>query len=196
MVQRTHIGAKVGATRVTDGGDAIEGLVLPQLDLCVMNPPFTRSVGGNLLFGSKPEAERAVMQRDLRRVMALHNVQANVTAGLGSVFSALGDRVLKPGGQLALVLPRAVLAGVAWTPTRELLARHYHVRAIVVSHEPGGWNFSENTDLSECLLVARRLADGEQASDTKVVNLWRRPRNSIEALAVTHQLAKVPGASL
>src|SRR5439155_395832 len=81
-------------------------------------------------------------------------------------------------------------------PTRELLARQYHVRAIVVSHEPGGWNFSENTHISECLLVARRLTDGEQAGNTKVVNLWRRPRNSIEALAVTHQLATVPGASL
>ncbi len=27
---------------------------LPQLNLCVMNPPFVRSVGGNLLFGSFP----------------------------------------------------------------------------------------------------------------------------------------------
>jgi hypothetical protein len=28
---------------------------VPQLNLCVMNPPFVRSVGGNLLFGSLPD---------------------------------------------------------------------------------------------------------------------------------------------
>jgi hypothetical protein len=31
---------------------------IPELDLCVMNPPFVRSVGGNLLFGSLPDKER------------------------------------------------------------------------------------------------------------------------------------------
>src|SRR5262249_30916413 len=114
----------------------------------------------------------------------------------GAIFTALGDRVLKPGGQLALVLPRAVLSGAAWRPTRALLARKYHVRTIVVSHEPGGWNFSEHTDLGECLLGARRLVPGEEPGPTKVINLWRRPRTSVEALAVAHRLAKVAGASL
>jgi hypothetical protein len=188
--------AAAGPTRRTPVVTTQEEVEVPTLDLCVMNPPFTRSVGGNLLFGNRPEAERAEMQRDLRSMMARLNVPANVTAGLGSVFGALGHRLLNPGGQLALVLPRAILSGIAWAPTRELLARDYHVRSIVVSHEPGAWNFSENTDLSECLLVARRLAEGEVAGPTKVINLWRRPRNSIEALAVAHQLASVPGASL
>ena len=31
-----------------------ESVTLPDLDLAIMNPPFTRSVGGNLLFGSLP----------------------------------------------------------------------------------------------------------------------------------------------
>src|SRR4030095_9872915 len=130
------------------------------------------------------------------RLLTRYHVEGSVTAGLGSIFCALGDRILKPDGQLALVLPRAVLSGVAWAPTRALLARNYHVRTIVVSHEPGGWNFSENTNLGECLLVARRLAPGEQPGPTKVINLWRRPRTSIEALAFAHRLAQVRGASL
>ena len=37
---------------------------LPNLDICVMNPPFTRSVGGNLLFGSsKQKKDRPIQQR-------------------------------------------------------------------------------------------------------------------------------------
>lgn len=39
---------------------------VPRLDLCVMNPPFVRSVGGNLLFGSLPD-DRGRMQAELKR---------------------------------------------------------------------------------------------------------------------------------
>ena len=39
---------------------------LPEFDLCVMNPPFVRSVGGNLLFGSVPD-QRGLMQKELAR---------------------------------------------------------------------------------------------------------------------------------
>jgi hypothetical protein len=196
-IQADLLGAVTpAATRVTGAGDRAEVVEVPVLDLCVMNPPFTRSVGGNLLFGNLPEKTRKVMQRDLRKLVHSYRVEASITAGLGSVFTALGHRLLKPEGQLALVLPRAVLAGVAWAPTRGLLARHYHVRAIVVSHEPNGWNFSENTKLSECLIVAKRLRDGEEPRPTKVVNLWRRPRNSIEALALAQQIINSRGVSL
>ena len=195
-IRRERSAADAGATRRRAAGTTRREVEVPALDLCVMNPPFTRSVGGNLLFGNRPEGERAAMQRDLRRLLTRYHVEGSVTAGLGSIFCALGDRMLKPDGQLALVLPRAVLSGVAWAPTRALLARNYHVRTIVVSHEPGGWNFSENTNLGECLLVARRLAPGEQPGPTKVINLWRRPRTSIEALAVAHRLGQVRGASL
>jgi len=177
-------------------GDTPTEVEVPMLDLCVMNPPFTRSVGGNLLFGSLPDEVRRVMQGDLKRLVDRQSIPANVTAGLGTVFTALGHRLVKPNGQLALVLPRAVLSGVAWTQTRDLIARDYHVRAIIVSHQPNGWNFSENTKLSECLMVARRLGQGETAEPTKVINLWRKPKNSIEALAVAKQVVNTPGASI
>jgi hypothetical protein len=35
----------------------------------VMNPPFVRSVGGNLLFGNLPELDRGVMQDKLKRLV-------------------------------------------------------------------------------------------------------------------------------
>ena len=51
------------AARVSGGGSqgAEEGVTatLPDLDLAIMNPPFTRSVGGNLLFGSLPPQRTA-----------------------------------------------------------------------------------------------------------------------------------------
>ena len=138
------------------------------------------------------------MQALLRRLVASPrlNVQANITAGLGSVFAAIGHRQVKPGGQISLVLPRALLSGVAWEPTRRLLAETCHVRYVIVSHQPGAWNFSENTDLSECLIVAQRLRPGESANSTKFVNLWVKPSTGVEALTVADLIRRSHGARL
>ena len=141
-----------------------EEIPLPNLDLCVMNPPFTRSVGGNLLFGNAPEPERRQMQRRLQRILRSHTNYTSITAGLGSPFVLAGHLTLRPNGRLALVLPKALLSGVAWDKTRNLLRDHYVLEWIVVSQDPERWNFSENTDLSEVLVVARKRAAGEHHS--------------------------------
>ncbi|MBL3677648.1 MAG: hypothetical protein JKP92_09160 [Alphaproteobacteria bacterium] len=167
---------------------------LPQMDLCVMNPPFVRSVGGNLLFGSLADKERNALQKELKEQVT--RVQgANITAGLGSVFVALADRNLKPGGRLAFVLPSALVSGEAWAPTRELLARKYHLETVVISHDSERPNFSENTDLSELLFVARRRVNGEKAGPTTFINLWRVPptvHGALDFVGRVHYYAKEP----
>jgi hypothetical protein len=51
------------AERATDAQRQPEQLRLPPLDLVCMNPPFTRTCGDNLLFGSLPKTERTRMQK-------------------------------------------------------------------------------------------------------------------------------------
>jgi len=166
---------------------------LPSLDLCVMNPPFTRSVGGNLLFGSVPDNERKSMQTELSKLLKNPRVQASSTAGLGSVFVAAADPHLKAGGRMALVLPKAILSGVAWQKTRQLLGQRYALEHVIASHDPERWNFSENTDLSEVLIVARKTGDSPSATDTDCspvfVNLWKNPTTIVEALSIAHSLS-------
>jgi hypothetical protein len=155
-----------------------------------MNPPFTRSVIGNLLFGSFPDKERAKMQAALKNLVKNRQVQTNITAGLAAVFVALADRYVKCGGRLALVLPKALLSGVAWEPTRDLLRKKYDVEFIVASHDPERWNFSESTSLSEILLVARKKEEGnnshkiENDGTLTCINLWRNPDTVFDALTV------------
>ncbi len=166
---------------------------LPDLDVCVMNPPFTRSVGGNLLFGSLPEAERQGMQRELSKLLQRPTIHASSTAGLGSVFVATGDLHLRAGGRMALVLPKALLSGVAWQETRHLFRLRYQLEYLVVSHDPARWNFSENTDLSEVLVVARKVGDPHRptapAGNVLCLNLWKNPSTAVEALSVAHAVA-------
>jgi hypothetical protein len=185
------------ATQHVTGEDVKEVAVaqLPDLDLCVMNPPFTRSVGGNLLFGSVPEAERDLMQEKLKELVKKPRngrTLASITAGLGSVFVAAADRYIKPGGRIALVLPKALLSGVAWDRTRSLLRQNYRLEYLVASHDPQRWNFSESTDLSEVLLVAKKNGGNNSQRNGNVValNLWRNLATVFESLAVANQVAE------
>ena len=188
--------ASRGAERVSGEGSrgAAEGVTatLPDLDLAIMNPPFTRSVGGNLLFGSLPQAERRKLQTELSR--RLKSRQASATAGLGSAFVAAAAPKLRPGeGRLALVLPATVCTGPSWEQTRSLIERDFSLDMVISSHDPLRWNFSDSTDLSEALLVATRRPEAgiSGAHRTTFVNLWHNPDGVLDA----HRVAQAVTAT-
>ena len=158
---------------------------IPKLDLCVMNPPFVRSVYGNLLFGSLPD-ERGELQKELSRRTKVLGISA--TAGLGAAFVSLADKRIKPRGRIAFVLPMALATGEAWGQTRKLIATQYHLEVVIASDDAARPNFSENTDLSEILFVARRLREKERAVSTHYINLWRNPRSIHEALDLSDRV--------
>ena len=103
-----------------------------------------------------------------------------------------GDRALKENGRIALVLPKALLSGIAWKPTRELINRHYLIEYLVVSQDPERWNFSENTSLSEVLVVAKKVGESSGESQGKVtcVGLWKNPATSFESLSIAQTLTE------
>lgn len=203
MAQIDLMGESRGAARVTGKGGLATAAPLPKLDLCVMNPPFTRSVGGNLLFGSVPPNQRKIMQRKLAGLLKRGEgtpwgLQASSTAGLGSVFVAVADKYLKNGGRMALVLPQAVASGVAWEQTRKLLAERYILECMVVSHDPRRWNFSDSTNLSEILLIAKRKESDNSENDaqTTCVNLWKNPDSVMDAMTMASIVARTEPADL
>jgi hypothetical protein len=179
--------------RVAVTGQAPDKIVLPDFDICIMNPPFTRSVGGNLLFGSLPQKERAELQKVLSDLLRQKSLSGIGQAGLGAVFFFIADTYLKENGRIGLVLPRSVLSGVAWEKVREKLLKDYLVEFVITSYQtPNGWNFSENTSLSEVLLIARKAPEEERKkSFTLFVNLTRKPTSEIEATSLGRELIAV-----
>lgn len=178
---------------------ADEGVIatLPALDLAIMNPPFTRSVGGNLLFGSLPAADRRKLQNELSRRLKTH--RASATAGLGAAFVAAASPRLRPGeGRLALVLPATVCTGPSWEPTRSLVERDFALDVVIASHDPLRWNFSDSTDLSEALLIATRRPDSGAGTErrTTFVNLWRNPDSVLDAHRVAQAVASSTPATV
>ena len=187
--------------QVTGGGSrgVAEGAraTLPQLDLAIMNPPFTRSVGGNLLFGSLPAAERRRLQDELSR--RLKSRQASATAGLGAAFVAAAVPKLEPGeGRLALVLPLTVCTGPSWAQTRALIEQEFTLDVVITSHDPQRWNFSDSTDLSEALLIATRRPrqPAKAGFRTTFVNLWRNPDGVVDAHRVAQAVTATTSANL
>jgi hypothetical protein len=164
-------------------------ITLPGFHICIMNAPFTRSVGGNLLFGSLPKDERKELQKVLSQLLKEKGLTGIGQAGLGAVFVFIADKYLVEGGRIGLVLPRAVLTGVSWEKVREKLLNDYHIEYIITSYETNNqWNFSENTDLSEVLLVARKKNGDEENQYTFFVNLWKKPSNELESIYLGTQL--------
>ena len=110
-------------------------------------------------------------------------------AGEGLLFLCLADMRLKKDGKLCFVLPKNLLSGISWFLARALLAAKYHLQYVVVSYEPGASNFSESTNLSECLFVAQKVAEEHNANEkTTFVTLLRKPRTSIEAIALSNSI--------
>jgi hypothetical protein len=98
------------------------------------------------------------------------------------LFVPLAEKHVKSGGRIAFVLPIAVATGEAWSAIRKRIADRFHLEVVITSHDSERPNFSENTDLSEVLFIARRLAAKEKTGLTIYVNLWRNPRSIHEAL--------------
>ncbi|RLG43685.1 MAG: hypothetical protein DRN81_06030, partial [Thermoproteota archaeon] len=184
-----------GQKRVSVARRKEETIVLPKFHICIMNPPFTRSVGGNLLFGSLPRKERVKLQKSLNMLLREKGLTGIGQAGLGAVFVFIADKYLVENGRMGLVLPRAVLSGVSWQKVREKLLERYHVEYVITSYETNNqWNFSENTDLSEVLIVARKKRGGERPRYTFFVNLWKKPSNELESIYLGSQLKNLYGS--
>jgi hypothetical protein len=171
-----------------------EEIEIPKCDIVIMNPPFSRSAKPNVKFGYKEEKIKELLSKELRRLGEALGFKGIGQAGLAAYFILLGDKLLKNGARMAVVLPRAFLSGVAWAKIREKLLKGYELEYIISNHEPGDktervepWNFSENTHLGEVLIVARKTLRPLENRTVSIVNIYNKPRNEIEALLLAHQ---------
>ena len=163
-------------------------------DLVIMNPPFTRATnheGARASVVNPAFAAFEATEDDMGAMGARLNAKGKGTAyhgnaGIASAFAALGDRKLKPGGVLALVLPLSAAAGLSWQRFRQMLERSYaDVSVLSIAAINREMSFSSDTGMAECLVIARKRRAGESAeSRIHFTSLARRPQGFAHAAAL------------
>lgn len=171
----------------------------PDIDVVIMNPPFSRSANPKVKFGYSEDDIKKAMDNELKKLTKSLGMEGIGQAGLGAYFILLGDKLLHAGGRMGIVIPRAILSGVSWGKIREVLSRGYKIKYVVSNHDPGDreqgiepWNWSENTDLSEVLIVVekRECERTETEDNVLYINLWNKPKNEVESLLISQQVIK------
>ena len=183
------------------GAKGVTGTIVqrPVADLVISNPPYTRrgADGGQedaiARVFDLPQGDTASQDAIKKQTSALlKGTPANQIAGHGSSFTVLADRLVNPGGRIALVLPATALTGESWQEIRAMLSAGYEVEFVVSSHDPDLRTMSYDTGIAEGLLVARKLRNGETPSGRgRFVNLWRAPRQQTDSLALVSAINKM-----
>ena len=155
------------------------------LDVVIMNPPFTNNEKRGAKFA--PEVRDAMRERE-REVKSIVGKSDTLAASaiepnaLRSFFTPLADRLADArSGTFSEVMPTTALTGTSGTPERELLTQRFHVEIVVTSHDLNHPNFSENTDITESLMVCRRKS-GSELTSSRFINLTRMPRTLEQAI--------------
>lgn len=163
-------------------------------DLVIMNPPFTSNtkhrdaesgvIAAAFAAFDAPEEDQTAMAEQMGE--KAKGTCYHGHAGLGSAFAALANAKLKPGGVIALVLPLTALRGSAWKEFRKMLATKFTDLTLVsLTGEEGEISFSADTGLAECLVVGRKLRDGESPEGrAEFISLSRRPSDVAQAVVM------------
>ena len=129
------------------------------MDWILMNPPYSRTRGGQSVFdvAGLLEEERKACQD--RWGILVKDQPVIRTAGLAASFLALARQKCKPGGRIGFVLPLSAAFAKAWDKTRQMLEHDFEdITAITVAagQALGRDALSADTNMEEMLLVASK----------------------------------------
>ena len=166
-----------------------------------MNPPFTRP--GSDWEGSERAEDYIkhfrglstglVAQKDMAKSLSRYTKDTcyHGYAGIASAFAAPAHKKIKPGGVLALVLPLSAASGLSWEGFREMIARHYTGLTVltIAAADDDDISFSADTDMADCLVIARKLNPDETPQDRVFfTSLRRRPQGFPHASSLAGSL--------
>ena len=172
--------------------DAKFSFPIEGLDLVIMNPPFTNNVKRGAKFDGTVLKEMRDREQELTSLVSSRDALAGAAIDSNSVatfFRTLADHLIdRDHGVLAEVLPTTALIGSVGVNERALRNDRFRIDCVVTSHDPNRPNFSENTNITESLMVSRRRTDvGDR--QPKFINLRRMPKNTSEAIECSDAIA-------
>ncbi len=176
---------RVGQRRMTPSGYREAKPNLKNLcDVVIMNPPYTRNSIRNL---SLPASERKKVQQHevelARKTSDYVHREAIHQSTAFTFFAPIADRLLNREGTLAIVQPFTACTAPAATGYRKILTdpTRFKIELIITSHDNRRIFFSENTNIHESLVIARRPTSENLHKSTAFVSLAVNPASASEA---------------
>ena len=197
----TNPATVMGSTRVRTTASVIAEAKDGTFDLVIMNPPFK---GNTSHEGNEPDVANpafsglGINEQDSKAMSKRSKNLAKGTcaqgnAGMATLFAALSHLKVKPGGVIALVLPLSAAAGQSWQKFRDTLGADYtDVTVLSIANTQSRMSFSADTGMAECLVVARRLREGETPGRPMFCSLSERPNNYPQGTALATVLNRGP----
>ena len=178
-------------TRVSqvDTGAEADGEEAPRIesaDLVIMNPPFTRDSLRHDQFSRAEEKQIKDREKVLMGETAAH------LSGNSGPFLVLGEHLTDPEtGTLAAILPLSAATAPSGLKIRKMLAEKFWVEMVVTSHDPLRINFSENTNISETMIVCRCWNSGVKTKPpTKFFNLAINSDRPTDAVSLAEKVLR------
>ena len=151
-------------------------------DIAIMNPPFTRDSLRHDQFGI--EVEKGLKKRE-KSVLVGTPVHRS---GNSNGFLVLAEKHLEErGGRMGFVLPLGTATYPSALATRQMLARKFHVKYLVVSYDPRRIYCSGNTNIGEMLVVLERKQE-DSVPPTAVIKLTQSPATASDAIACAESI--------
>lgn len=138
------------------------------VDWVLMNPPYSRTRGGQSAFdlAGLTEADRKRCQK--RWSALVRHEPAQLRAGMAASFLVVAKHKAKPGtGRIGFVLPLTCAFADTWTQTRAMVESEF-TDIVVIATASGASlrraGFSADTGMEEMLLVATRRQNPKNGS--------------------------------
>ena len=153
-----------GLTHGSAGGVKHEALSVEmhhgRVDWVLMNPPYSRTRGGQSAFDLTNLTEEDRKRCQKRWKVLVKDEPANMRAGMAASFLVLAKHKVKLGtGRIGFVLPLTCAFADTWTKTRRMIEAEFADIVLIATasgtslkHE----SFSADTGMEEMLLVATR----------------------------------------
>lgn len=175
------------------------------LDYVIMNPPYSRTRGGQSAFdvAGLDNSQRKLCQQ--RWAKLIKGKPATKIAGMAASFLCLAHRITKPGGKIGFVLPLTAAFAESWRVTRKMVVENFEdVVAITRSGFSRNESMSADTNMAEMLLIATKKKENEsdnvESSSVQCVSLTEIPaiqgRSYALSAAITKALASTNKSNL
>ena len=171
-----------GLAGQVDSGEDVEH-EMPDADLFVMNPPFTRD---SLRFDQLRRKEELEIKKREQELLA--NTDAHRSSAAHG-FIVLAQRKLKEGGRLAMIQPTVTAQALSAREIRISMADSMHIEFVVAVKDPDAPAYSENTGIPEMIVVATQGKPDFNAT-TKFVKILRNPRTPAQAVSMGESMLR------